>query len=251
MRTLLGLVPPAVLLLAWWVGATQPGFPVLSLSTPPEVGLALWVALRDGELVRQTGETFQTAIAGLAVAALLGVPLGFVAGLAPRADRVSAGLMEMLRPIPSVAFIPLALLSFGFGPLMETSVVAFAACWPLIVVARSSAGNIDPRLLEVSRGLGFGLLSRCVKFMLPAALRQLFVGFRLSLGVALVVAVTVEVAANPRGLGYGLVSAQVALRPDLVIATLVWIGVVGWVVSAGVALLEHALFRWDAVEGAG
>jgi ABC-type nitrate/sulfonate/bicarbonate transport system permease component len=186
----------------------------------------------------------------LGLAIVLGVPFGFLVGSLPRANRAAIGVVEILRPVPAVAVIPLALLMFGFGSSMESAVVAFAAFWPVMVIARAAARAVDERLIEVARALEFNTLERFVKFLFPAALRQLFMGFRLGLGVALVVAVTVEVAVNPQGLGYSMTSAQAALRPDQVIALLVWIGLVGWTVNAVVALAEMRLFRWDPLSGA-
>jgi ABC-type nitrate/sulfonate/bicarbonate transport system permease component len=243
----MGLILPIVLLAAWQIGARAPGFPVQTIAPPGDVLQAFIASFSDGTLLRATGETFQATFSGLAIAILLGVPFGFLVGLAPRADRVTSGIVEVLRPVPAVAVLPLALLAFGFGATMEAVVVAFAAFWPVTIVARSAARAVDPMLLEVADGLEFDLRSRFVKLLLPAALRQLFVGLRLGLGVALVVAVTVEVAVNPSGLGYALVSAQAALRPDQVIAFLLWIGVVGWATNVLVVLAEHRLFQWDTV----
>jgi ABC-type nitrate/sulfonate/bicarbonate transport system permease component len=101
-----------------------------------------------------------------------------------------------------VALIPLALLIYGYGFRMEIAVVAFACFWPLLIITESAVRGIEPRLLEVSRALGFGLAARVFKIVLPAALPRVFVGLRLAAAVSLVVAVTVEITANPIGLGY-------------------------------------------------
>jgi ABC-type nitrate/sulfonate/bicarbonate transport system permease component len=246
----LGAVPPALFLCAWQLFSRLPGFPVQTFSNPADVISALLSSLSDGTLLRATGETFQATISGLSLAILFGVPFGFLVGSLPRADRLVVGVVEVLRPVPAVAVIPLALLMFGFGASMESAVVAFAAFWPVMVVARTAARSVDDRLVEVARALEFNALERFLKSLLPAALRQLFVGFRLGLGVALVVAVTVEVAVNPQGLGYAMTGAQAALRPDQVLAFLVWVGLVGWMANAVVALAEVRLFRWDTVDGA-
>jgi NitT/TauT family transport system permease protein len=246
----LGVVPPVLFLVAWQLCSWSPAFPIQTFSNPAEVVNALLQSIWDGTLLRATAQTFQTTFCGLGLAIVLGVPFGFLVGSLPRANRAAVGVVEILRPVPAVAVIPLALLMFGFGSSMESAVVAFAAFWPVMVIARAAARAVDERLIEVARALEFNTLERFVKFLFPAALRQLFVGFRLGLGVALVVAVTVEVAVNPQGLGYSMTSAQAALRPDQVIALLVWIGLVGWTVNAVVALAEMRLFRWDPLSGA-
>ena len=148
---------------------------------------------------------------------------------------------EALRPIPSVALIPLALLIYGFGYRMEIAVVAFACFWPLLIITESAVRGIEPQLLEVSRALGFGLMARVFKIVLPAVLPRVFVGLRLAAAVSLVVAVTVEITANPIGLGYALIVAQESMKPDRMFVFLVWIGFLGWLVNA---VLLRAQRRW-------
>jgi NitT/TauT family transport system permease protein len=140
-----------------------------------------------------------------------------------------------------VALIPLALLIYGFGYRMEIVVVAFACFWPLLIITENAVRGIEPRLLEVSRALGFGLLARVFKIVLPAALPRVFVGLRLAAAVALVVAVTVEITTNPIGLGYALIVAQESMRPDRVFVFLLWIGFLGWLVNAALLRAQH---RW-------
>lgn len=245
MRALAGLLLPATLLALWHFGAALPGFPIDSVSRPGDIAAAFAGAVADGSLLRATGETLAATALGLALGGALAIPFGFAVGASARADRMTNLVIETLRPVPAVAIIPLALLVLGFGTPMEASVVAFAAFWPVMILARTGMRELDPRLLEVSDALSFGLPARFAKFMLPGAMRQLFTALKLGLGVALVVAVTVEIAANPRGLGYELVAAQVALRPDRMFAFLVWIALVGWALALLVDVAERRLFHWD------
>jgi NitT/TauT family transport system permease protein len=125
---------------------------------------------------------------------------------------------------------------------MEISIVAFACFWPVLIVGQSAVGGIEPRLIEVSRALGLGLVGRAVKIVLPAALPRLFVAFRLAAGTALIVAVTVEIAANPLGLGYQLIAAQQSLQPAIMLAMLLWVGIVGWAFNWLLLLAQRRLF---------
>src|SRR5947209_10107346 len=160
------------------------------MSHPSAIARAAVAALTDGTLLQATKETFGAALAGMALGAALGITGGVAFGL----WRLLASLMrlstEALRPIPSVALIPLALLIYGFGYRMEIAVVAFACFWPLLIITESAVRGIEPRLIEVSRALGLGLAARIFKIVLPAALPRVFVGLRLAAAVALVVAVT-------------------------------------------------------------
>jgi ABC-type nitrate/sulfonate/bicarbonate transport system permease component len=151
--------------------------------------------------------------------------------------------VEVLRPVPSVALIPLAMLVFGFGLRMESSVVAFATFWPMVVLAQAAARQVDVRLLEVAHALGLSPAARLAKIVLPSMVPRLFVALRLGVSVALVVAVTVEIAANPHGMGYAIMIAQQSLDPALMLAWLFWIAVVGYFVNEGALWLQRKVGR--------
>lgn len=211
---------------------------------PPSAAVRAFVGtLADGSLLQATAFTLGAAALGLLIAAVLGVSLGLLLGLSQRAAELSVVSVEMLRPVPSVALIPLAMLVFGFGLRMEVSVVAFASFWPLLLLTQAAVRQVDVRLLEVSRVLGLSAWQRGVKIVLPACLPRLFVALRLGVAVALVVAVTVEIAANPNGLGYAMMIAQQSLDPALMLAWLGWIGVVGFVVNAAALWLQRYAAR--------
>jgi sulfonate transport system permease protein len=211
---------------------------------PPSAALkALAGAAIDGSLWQATSFTLGTAALGLMLGAALGVGLGIALGLSRRAARLSLLSIEMLRPVPSVALIPLAMLMFGFGVRMELCIVAFATFWPMLVLVQSAVQQVEPRLLEVSRVLGLSTRERVGKIVLPAIVPRLFVAFRLGVAVALVVAVTVEIAANPNGMGYAMMIAQQSFDPALMLGWLAWIGVVGFVINAAMQRLQRVVAR--------
>ena len=199
---------------------------------PPSAALKGFAsALSDGSLLSATAFTLGSAALGLLLAAVLGIAAGMALGLSPRAARLSFLSIEGFRPIPSVALIPLAMLVFGFGLRMEFSIVAFACFWPMLLLSQAAVQQIEPRLLEVSRVLGLSPLQRAYKIILPAITPRLFVALRLGVAVALVVAVTVEIAANPHGMGYAMMIAQQSLNPSLILAWLMWVSGVGFAVN--------------------
>jgi len=240
-RVLKGMVLPLGLVLAWEFAARAGLIVAESLSYPSAILRAAWIAALDGSLVHATAETFGAALGGMALGAGLGILCGVAFGL----SRLTAALMrlstEALRPIPSVALIPLALLIYGFGFRMEIAVVAFACFWPPLIITESAVLGIEPRLIEVARALRLSLAARIFKIVLPAALPRVFVSLRLAAAVALVVAVTVEITANPIGLGYALIVAQESMKPDRMFVFLLWIGFLGWVVNAA---LSRAQAHW-------
>ena len=110
------------------------------------------------------------------------------------------------------------------------------------ILSRAAVGSIEPRLIEVSRALRLSPADRVRKIIIPAALPRIFLAFRLAAGIALIVAVTVEIAINPIGLGAAIMTAQQALRPDLMLAYLVWIGTVGYLLNSGLVVVQRHLF---------
>jgi len=240
-RILKGLVLPVLVLLFWEWSARSGMLKAESLSYPSAILRAAVAVLIDGSLFKAALQTFGGALGGLAAGATAGIVVGVAFGLSRTLSRLMRMTTESLRPIPSVALIPLALLVYGYGFAMESSIVAFSCFWPLLIITEGAVRGIEPRLIEVARVLGFGLVPRVTKIVLPAALPRIFIGLRLAAAVALVVAVTVEITANPMGLGYALIVAQESMRPDRVFAFIGWIGLIGWALNASLLLAQR---RW-------
>lgn len=208
----------------------------ISARAPSQVAVALFDSLRDGTMLLATYQTLASAVSGIVIGGLIGLTLGIVFGLSSVADRLMGFTVESIRPIPSAALIPVVLLMFGFGYTMEVALLIPACTFPVMIFTRAAVASTEPRLLDLSRALGLSYVERIWKIILPAALPRIFVGFRLSAGLALVVAVTVEVAANPQGLGHLIMHAQETLQPELMWASLVWIALVGWLLNAALML---------------
>lgn len=248
LRHLLLLRPfvfPALLLgaLEWYARTAGQGSDALA---PPSRAAQAFVGalFSSGEfsILKATGFTLGSAGLGLLLGLAGGIGLGVPLGLSRRAANMSFLSVEVLRPIPSVALIPLAMLVFGFGFRMEISIVAFATFWPLLLLTQAAVQQVEPGLLEVARALNLSPLARATKIVLPAVLPRLFVALRLGVAIALVVAVTVEIAANPSGMGYALMIAQQSLAPELMLAWLAWIGLVGYTINSAALSVQ----RWVA-----
>jgi NitT/TauT family transport system permease protein len=237
-----GLLLPLLFVVAAEILVRAYGANSDSIAAPSAILAAAWHGARDGSIAAATAQTLLGALGGLAVGGGAGAIAAVLFGLFHWLARAMRMTVETVRPIPAIAILPIALLVFGFGYRMEIVIVAFAAFWPVLIVGQSAIAGIEPRLIEVGRALGLGLLARITKIVLPAALPGLFVGFRLAASSALIVAVTVEIAINPLGLGYGLVMAQQTLHPDQMFALLIWVGVVGWVLNALLLFAQRRLF---------
>ena len=213
-----------------------------SLAPPSAVAAALVGAFQDGSILIATRDTLVSAFAGLSIGGAIGLAFGIALGIFHVFDRLMEVTIEAIRPIPSIALLPIALIALGFGYRMEIVIVAFACIWPILILSRAAVGGIEPRLMEVSRALRLSPADRVRKIIIPAALPRIFLAFRLAAGIALIVAVTVEIAINPIGLGAAIMTAQQALRPDLMLAYLLWIGIVGYLLNTGLVVAQNHLF---------
>jgi ABC-type nitrate/sulfonate/bicarbonate transport system permease component len=233
------LAIPVALLLVWEIGADTGWLDLEFLSRPSHILIAGISGLADGTFLFTTWQTLEAALFGLSIALVVGVLAGIVLGLSAFSERMSRPVVESLRSIPSIALAPLSLLLFGFGLPMEGMIVAYACTWPILITTTAAVRNIEPRLIEVSRALEMSAFQRVTKIIVPAVTSRVLVGLRTAVGFALVVAVTVEILINPRGLGYGLMIAQQSLRIDVMYAYLVWLAILGIVVNALLRLADQ------------
>lgn len=220
-----------------------------SLAPPSAVAAALAEAFGDGSILIATRDTLISAFAGLLIGGAIGLAFGIALGISRVFDRLMEVTIEAIRPIPSIALLPIALIALGFGYRMEIMIVAFACVWPILILSRAAVAGIEPRLIEVSRALRLSAVDRVRKIIIPAALPRIFLAFRLAAGIALIVAVTVEITINPIGLGAGIMTAQQALRPELMLAYLLWIGIVGYLLNSGLVVAQRHLFGRAALVG--
>jgi NitT/TauT family transport system permease protein len=246
-----GLLVPLILIVLWELGGRAGILPEDTMSRPSLALAAGWEALADGSILLATLQTFQSALSGLAIGSAIGIAIGVPLGLSPVLEAVVGPTLDTIRPVPSLALLPLALLIYGFGAPMEIMVVAFACTWPVLIVTLSAVRGIDKRLLEIARMLEMSWPRAMTRIVLPAALARIGVGVRVAAGIALIVAVTTEIVLNPRGLGYGMMIAAQSLRPALMWAELFWVGLVGFGFDALLRWIDRTfLARYATVAGA-
>jgi ABC-type nitrate/sulfonate/bicarbonate transport system permease component len=242
-KALKGALFPAAFLAFWEIGMRVSGVESDSLAPPSRIAVAFYGAVVDGTLFHRTGETLFSVLCGLGIGGGLALVFSVVMGLVPAFARLMQFSIEVLRPVPPVALIPVAMLIFGFGFSMEITLCAFACFWPVAIYGHAAIANIEPQLLDLSRVLRLSPLARVAKVVLPAALPRYFVAFRLSAAVALIIAVTVEITINPLGIGFELMKASQSLHPARMFAMLLWIGIVGGGLNAALLFAQRRLFR--------
>lgn len=235
--------------LALWQGVSAAGLIDRFLLPPPsEVLSAIVVLARDGSLFHHIASSLQRVLLGFLMACAVGLPLGFLtAWFRPAADLLKPSI-EALRPIPPLAWIPLAIVWFGIGNASSYFLVFIGAVFPVFVGTFAAVRSIDRNQVNAALCLGAGpwLLFRDV--LVPPALTIIFPALRIALGIGWMCVVTAELIAAQSGLGYLIQQSRLLFQIQNVVAGMVIIGVIGFAMSAGMERLERRLNHWSPAE---
>ena len=236
------------LLCVWWVGVRQQ--PNHLLPTPPQTLSGLWELLRSGLLLKYVVASLFRVTWGFLLAAVLAIPLGLLAGWFPRAEMAVNPLVQIIRPISPLAWIPLAILWFGVGDLAAMSLIFIASFFPLFVASMTAVRSIPEVYVDAGRNFGLSTPDLLRRVLFPAAVPQILVALRLTLGVAWLVVVAAEMISVNSGLGFLIVDARNAgNRYDLVVAAMIVIGVIGLLLNMAIRRLERlGPVRWGYTE---
>ncbi|MGV9779541.1 ABC transporter permease [Streptosporangium sp. NPDC003464] len=213
--------------------------PLASTVTARAAGLAA-----DPDFLAAAGHTLLACGGGLLLAVAAAVPAGLLLGTVPAVEGALRPLIEFLRPIPSVALIPLALFLFADGAQAKVALIVFTASWPLLINTVYGLREVDPLAKDTLRSFGFGPLAVVLRVSLPSAAPFVVTGVRIAASVALIVAVSVELVAGGTGIGTFLSDAAAGNRRDVMLAAVVWTGVIGLALNALLVAAEHRLFGW-------
>jgi ABC-type nitrate/sulfonate/bicarbonate transport system permease component len=190
------------------------------------------------------GDTMQGWALGLGIACAIAVPLGIVVGSTPLLYRALRGVIEFLRPIPSVALIPLAVLVYGSGLESKVFLAAFASTWPLLMQTLYGVQDVDPVATDTARSFGFSRAQRLLRVTLPSAVPYIATGVRISAAVALILVVTAELVIGSPGLGRGINLARQGANVELMYALILATGLLGMAVNGLFTRIEHRVLHW-------
>ena len=202
--------------------------------------------LVDPAFLRHVWATMSAWAVGLGIAVSVAVPVGVLLGASERAYRATHALIEFLRPIPSVALIPVAILLFGQGLQMKVSLVVYGSLWPILFNTIYGMHGVDPVAKETARSFGFGRLSILARVAVPSAAPFVWTGIRVAAAIALILAISAELlSGGTRGIGTYMVLVQQSGRQDLVYAGTIVTGIVGFLLNWAFVRAEHRLFGWQ------
>lgn len=245
------VVPPvlviALLIAVWWLVVARSESAIFP--TPWQVVTGAWDLAQDGTLAEHIGASLLRVGIGFGLAFLVAVPLGLWMGWVSSAFYTLNPLFQMLRPISPIAWIPVAILWFGVGNLSPIFLIFISSVFPMMVQTTVGVRTIDRRYLRAAANFGVSRSVLFRKVVIPAVLPEIIVGMRIGLGVAWLVVVAAEMVALNSGLGYLIMDSRNAgNRYDLVIASMIIIGVIGLLLDGATRLLERTkTVKWRYV----
>jgi NitT/TauT family transport system permease protein len=226
----------------WFAAALVP--------TLPAIARTLWSMLGDGSMERHALNTLARVFAGLTLAAVTGLALGVLMGRYRPAERFFAPLVNALMPIPSLAWAPVFILWFGLGNVATVLIVFYAATFPMLVNTWSGVRAVNPLWLRAARSMGARGAALFWRVVVPGASPFIITGLRLAFQRAWIAVVGAEMlAASDFGLGWVIFDAKEFLNADVMLASLVMIGAIGYLFErVAFATLERATVqRWGMV----
>jgi sulfonate transport system permease protein len=217
------------------------------LPGPLQVGIVFLELVLSGELVNHASISLARVVAGFFLAAGIGIPLGVVMGWSKPMESFSV-VIEMLRPIPPLAWIPLAMLWFGIGFQSKVFIIFIGAFFPILSNAFLGVRETQPYLIEAGRVLGATDNEILRRIIIPNSFPEILEGLRIGLGIAWMCLVAAELTGlkSPVGLGYMIMEARDLGRADIVIAGMIAIGVIGYVMNSSLKWTEGKLVRWKS-----
>jgi ABC-type nitrate/sulfonate/bicarbonate transport system permease component len=245
-RTLLGIASVAGALLLWALVSSAGWVERVLLPSPLEVLDSLFAALRDGSLLHHVIASLMRVLEGFLIALLTAVPLGIAMGVSPVARGIVEPLLELLRPIPPIALIPLAILWFGIDELSKVLIIGYGAFFPILLNTLAGFREVDPVHVRAAQVLGARRHHVFRDVVLRSAFPFIVVGARVGMGMAFIVLVAAELIASSAGLGFLITDARYNFRTDQMFLGMAMIGILGLVLNKGLLEAERRLLKWKS-----
>jgi ABC-type nitrate/sulfonate/bicarbonate transport system permease component len=242
-----------VLLLVLWEVSVRAGW-IRSFGFPAfsAVVVAFWEFIASGEVVQVLLPSLQRWVVGYAIAIVVGVAVGVLMGYFTFFYKLLEPVTELIRPIPSPAYVPVAIIFLGIDDPMKIFVIAFASFFPIMVNTFSGVRGIDAVQMNTARTFGIPRLTTMWHVVLPAASPYIFAGMRISLALSLILTIIAEMIAGNSGIGYYILLAQRSFRVGEMYSGIIILGLVGYVLNRLFLVVEHWVLKWHfATTGGG
>ncbi|WP_425964614.1 ABC transporter permease [Rhizobium nepotum] len=240
-------VGPLVALVTVWQVACDFGAvrPVL-LPAPSTIVRTIWNMTLSGELAEHVAVSSARVLQGFGIAAVLALALGIVMGLIGPLNRLADLMVQVLKPIPPIAWIPLSILWFGIREEAKIFIIVLGAFFPILVSTLDAVHQTDVRYVELARVLEVPRLNFIRQVMIPGALPQIMSGLRLGITMSWMCVVAAELIAASSGIGFLIMDGRVMSNASVVLAGMITLGVLGKLTDDALRFAERRLVRWRA-----
>ncbi len=245
LRWLRGSVIPVLLLIGWEVLSRIGFFPSNLLPAPSAVLWTIWEMGISGELFRHVGITLYRVVLGFLIGSALATVLGALTGYSRLSRDLLDPLVQSLRSVPSLAWVPLFILWMGIYETSKVMLIAVGVFFPVYLNLMSGVQNVDRKLVEVGKVYRLNHFQLIRRVFLPATLPAYLMGLRGGLGLGWMFVAAAEIMGSSQGLGFLLVDGQNTGRPNTILASIVLFAVLGKLTDTMLAWLERRLLRWQ------
>jgi ABC-type nitrate/sulfonate/bicarbonate transport system permease component len=240
----IGVAFIVLLLVLWEIAAANEIFPPMSFPRISSIMSTWWQLAISGELVGEVLPSLWRMFAGYFIGVVIGVLLGLLMGYIQFFYNLLEPITEVLRPIPSPAYLPIVILFLGIDDEMKIFMVAFASVFPVLLNTYSGVRSVDPIQLQTARTFGVSGRKLLMQVVLPASSPYIFTGMRISLAVALIVMVISEMVAASNGIGYFILSAQRGFKIRDMFAGVLTLAVLGYILNRLFLMIENHVLAW-------
>jgi NitT/TauT family transport system permease protein/sulfonate transport system permease protein len=232
--------------LLFWELLCRLGLVQSTLLPPPTVVFDTLVQLiLSGEILKDAGTSLQRVFVGFCIAAVAGIVCGVLTGVSRRFKEYATPLLEILRPIPPVAFIPIAVLWFGIGDKPAYFLVSLGAFFPIFTNTLAGILSVNPLHRDAALCLGANRRMMLLNVMLPASMPYLIAGLKTGLGTAWFCVIVAELVGAQSGLGYMIQLNRLTLQSEKVLAGMIAIGALGFAMNRAMVFVQRRAVRWQ------
>jgi sulfonate transport system permease protein len=241
----LGSILPIILIIVWELFSRLGVLPPNQLPAPSAILQKIVSMIQDRSLWGHVGITLYRVVVGFFLGAVVAVLFGAIVGFFRLAEQLVDPLLQSVRSIPSLAWVPLFLLWLGFGETSKIILIAVGVFFPVYLNIVSGVKGVDRKLIEVGKIYGFSTYQLIKNIILPASLPSFLVGLRSGLGLGWMFVVAAELMGASQGLGYLLVFGQNMSSPDVIIASIILFALLGKISDAILKAIEDKALHWQ------
>ena len=244
-RIFLSLASLSLFCIVWEVGSRTGLISNRLIPAPSQVAEAAWELLGDGILLRDIYWSSRRALFGMVLGSVLSIVVGLFTGRVPAVRLLLEPVIQVLRPIPGIAWIPFAILWFGVGEVPKLFIISLGVFFPVWLATHVGVMATRSQYLEAAQSLGLEPHELFYRVVLPAALPTIVTGLRQGLAIAFILVVAAELTGASSGLGNLISQSHLTFRTDRMLVGLALLGVLGALVDFGFSRLARWLVHWD------